>query len=432
MPPPQSSETSNPTARCRGALTITLWALVGAAIVWPHPSPALPAPLPVPPDPPSAGRLPALERSRAAQASRDSAASRSVRGGRDVGAADRVRVDPVVSRAVERGLDYLARHQNEDGSWTERVGRKVYRSYRGEVHPHVGVTGLAGLAFLSAGILSDQGPGLYRDAAGRPVRGADIVAGALEYVVDQTTSTGYITAHGSRMYSHAFATLFLAQAYGAGLGGDDGRVRAALKRAVTLIIGAQNAEGGWRYQPQAVDSDMSVTVCQVMALRAARNAGLRVPKGTIDAAVLYVRRSYLPQTGGFTYQLATGPMAHLGSRDTFPLTAAGLTTLFGAGEYASPEIQQALRYLWWRRPRPEEARGSFDYYYGQYYAIQAMFQKGGEAWRRWYESYVKPDMLALQDRREGCWTDLVGSNYATAMATIILQFPNQYLPISEN
>ena len=176
---------------------------------------------------------------------------------------------------------------------------------------------------------------------------------------------------------------------------------------------------------------MSITVCQVVALRAARNAGIGVRKETIDDAVQYVRRSFLPGVGAFTYQL--GPeFRGVPSRYSFALTAAGVTTLYGAGAYGEEEIiQRAVRFMKLNPPRVTDARNHFDYYYGQYYAVQAMFQRGNEEWRSWYEDYIKPDLLSLQNA-DGSWTDLVGSPYATAMATIILQFPNQYLPIIEN
>ena len=81
------------------------------------------------------------------------------------------------------------------------------------------------------------------------------------------------------MYEHGFATLFLAEVYGMSPRDD---MRDKLARAVDLIVRTQNAEGGWRYQPRREDADISVTICQVMALRAARNAGLKVPNETVD------------------------------------------------------------------------------------------------------------------------------------------------------
>ena len=86
--------------------------------------------------------------------------------------------------------------------------------------------------------------------------------------------------------------------------------------------------------------------------------------------------------------------------------------------------------MWTRRPRLNEAETTFDWFYGHYYAVQAAFQAGGQYWVRWYET-VKKDLLSLQER-DGSWLDLVGSNYATAIAAVILQIPNQYLPITES
>jgi hypothetical protein len=323
-----------------------------------------------------------------------------------------IAIPPGTRAAIRRGLEYLAAHQNPNGSWTDRVGRKVHYSYVGTVNEHVGVTALAGMAFLANGSLPDRGP--Y----------ARNVQKALEYLLAHVQeSTGFITAHESRMYSHAFATLFLAEVYGMT---EDPSVRDKLKLAVQCIINSQNREGGWRYLPGAQDSDMSITVCQVMALRAARNAGIDVPKATIDRAILYVKRSYRPGRGSFTYQLED---AYRGSRDSFALTACGLAALYGAGEYEAVEIHLALEFLDRARPPARTAEVQFDYYYGHYYAVQAMFQAGGQRWARWYDT-MQNELRTLQ-KPEGCWVDLVGRNYATAMALIILQMPFQYLPITE-
>ena len=210
----------------------------------------------------------------------------------------------------------------------------------------------------------------------------------------------------------------------------DGR---KLKDAVRLIVSSQNRQGGWRYLPGAPDADMSITVCQVMALRAARNAGIQVPKETIRQAVEYVKKSFLSLGGGsggaFRYQIEP-EFYRVQHRYSFALTACGVTTLYGAGEYNTPLVRDGLTYLWHWRPPRSLARHRFDYFYGQYYAVQAAFQAGGDYWTRWYDT-IREDLVALQEP-DGSWTDLVGSNYATAMAAIILQMPNQYLPITEN
>src|SRR5689334_22372078 len=89
--------------------------------------------------------------------------------------------------------------------------------------------------------------------------------------------------------------------------------RAALAKAVDLILKAQRVRksrdhaGGWRYQPNSFDSDLSVTGWQVMALRAAKDAGCAVPAEPIDRAVAYVKRCAVPRSGGFAYQPGGGP-----------------------------------------------------------------------------------------------------------------------------
>ncbi|HIC22210.1 MAG TPA: prenyltransferase [Planctomycetes bacterium] len=317
--------------------------------------------------------------------------------------------------SIERGLEFLKNTQNPDGSWTDKIGRKVHYEYRGRLGKHVGVTALACLSFLAQGSL--PGRGKY---------GEQVEMG-LDFLLRNVQTNGFITVNESRMYSHAFATLFLAEVYG--MTGME-RVKERLKSSVGLIIQAQNETGGWRYQPGADDADMSITVCQVMALRAARNAGINVPKNVIDAAISYVRNSSNIESGGFMYQHEVGPTGRVQrSRTTFPLTAAGLTALYGAGVYEDRALDRGLAYLRRHRPRRYEALNTFDYYYGMYYATQAAFQRGGEYWASWHRDTWR-DILSLQNP-DGSWQDLVGPNYATAMACIILEIPYQYLPIFE-
>ncbi len=180
--------------------------------------------------------------------------------------------------AVGDGLSWLAEQQHSDGSWQQNIGFKLNSDYHITTPnaAHVGVTSLALMAFLAGGHLPDRGP------YGRVLRDG------LNFVVNCVGENGYITHEDSRMYSHAFATLFLAEIYGMTHRSD---VRQALQQSVNLIVDSQNSEGGWRYKPFARESDMSITVCQVLALRSARNVGIQVKRSTIKDAETYVRRS---------------------------------------------------------------------------------------------------------------------------------------------
>jgi hypothetical protein len=307
-------------------------------------------------------------------------------------------ITPQTDKAIQNALDWLAKQQNSDGSF----GSGPYRS-------NVAVTSLAGLAFMSAGSTPGRGPhGVHIDKA-------------LQFVLDNTGPSGFINVpaaatHGP-MYGHGFGTLFLAEAYGMT---QRPEIREKLDKAVRLIIDTQNNEGGWRYQPVRRDADLSVTVCQINALRAARNAGLFVPKETVESCIRYVKLAQNPD-GGFRYMLQGGASA-------FPRSAAGLVALYSAGEYDSQEIDAGIAYLKQYMPDIKFSQRYSHYFYGHYYAIQAMWIRGGEDWSRWYPA-IRDELLDKQVP-EGYWTDnSAGSEYGTAMALIILQIPNGYLPI---
>ena len=316
-------------------------------------------------------------------------------------------VTPETQKAIDRGLAYLAARQHPDGSFGSGTTYKR----------NVAVTALAGMAFLSAG--HTPGRGQY----GRHVDKS------IEYLLSCAKPSGYIvrddsTGHGP-MYGHGFATLFLAEVYGMTprKDVDDERkdVRKALKAAVQLIVNSQNSEGGWRYDPDGKDADVSVTVCQMMALRAARNCGIAVPKTTVDQCVAYVKKCQ-NSDGGFSYQRAGRPSSE------FPRSAAGVVTLYSAGLTEGRELERGLAYLMRSPPRGELLRYDAHYFYGQYYAVQAMWHAGDDYWKQWYPAIR--DELILRQLPDGSWSDsLINPEYATAMACLILQMPNNYLPI---
>lgn len=304
---------------------------------------------------------------------------------------------PQCIEAVDRGLAWLAGKQHEDGSYGSG-------SYYGK---HVGITGLACMAFMCDGHL--PGRGKY----------GHVVANGVRFVLSCAGESGLLaaeTSHGP-MYGHGFATLFLAQVYGTS---PEPELREKLRRAVRLIIRTQNDRGGWRYQPAKTPGDISVTICQVMALRAARNAGIAVPKSTIDLAIEYVRESQNPD-GGFRYMLTPGASG-------FARSAAGVAALNYAGVYNDQAIERGLNYM--ERYLPGSQTGRIPhYFYGQYYGVQAMYQAGGERWRRWWPA-IREDLLGLQ-QPDGSWHGEAGPEYGTAMALIILQVPKRLLPIFE-
>ncbi len=303
-----------------------------------------------------------------------------------------VKMSERARKATAKALEWLASRQNSDGSWSE--GR----------YPHnTAITSFALLAFLSQGHLPNEG--LY---------GPEVAKGA-RFLLASARSDGYLAGtRGGNMYGHAMATLALAELWG--MNGDKD-IKPVLTKAVNLIVGCQNPEGGWRYEPRPTGADISVTIMQVMALRAAKNSGLHVPDETLRRAIAYIKRCYNRHAGGFAYQPGSAP--------GFARTAAGVCVLQLTGEYKAAEIPGASTFL---KQRAGERQ---HFWYGHYYASHAMHQVGGKEWEDWYKRIG--DTFLPTQTADGSWSGRdrfeVGPVYQTSIAVIILSVPMNYMPI---
>jgi hypothetical protein len=331
--------------------------------------------------------------------------------------------------AAERGLDWLRSQQLASGCWTGLVGHKQGDTYevlaqsllpeaqQRSGHGHLGVTALCGMAFLANGNLPDRGPH------------AAVVGKVVDYIARTAQENGFLTDAGTRMYSHAFATLFLAEVHGMAA---TARTKATLERAVNLIVDSQNVHGGWRYNPFDREIDLSVTVCQLQALRAARNIGIRVPIETIDKAMAYVHASRVdsgPLRGLYYYKIHG--RGNYQKPTEYAINAAALTALSSAGVHDDDLVDPVLTFLGNEYSALAESyhRTHFYYWYGNYYAAQAFYQHGGVRLRSYF-ARLADDLLEAQGA-DGRWRNHVGpgDEFATAVACILLLMPKQYLPI---
>ncbi len=306
-------------------------------------------------------------------------------------------------KVVEKGMTALLKLQQPNGSFDAGAG----------------ITALCGMALLSGGHTPTRG---VHQAASR---------NALKFVLSaQDKVSGYLGADQGNMYSHGFATLYLAECYG--MSPDPALLR-SLQAAIDLIHHAQNSEGGWRYQPAPVDADISVTICQVMALRAAFNVGVggTHSQESIARAITYVRRC-ANGDGSFGYQSGGGGGGWgANGAEGIPRCAAGTMSLIGSGitNLSDSVLGPAMRFLRTHVNEHIQSKSSY-YWYGQYYAAQALFHspepKDWDAY--WAKAF--PAFAKLQES-DGLWTrsDSSGPAFNTAMALIILQIPNNYLPI---
>lgn len=316
-----------------------------------------------------------------------------------------------VTRAVDRGIDYLKKTQLADGSWLSPAYGK-----------NTGIVSLAALAFLSRG--HEPGRGEQGQAIDRAI------AWLLEIQQDGLIHRDSQDSHGA-LYSHGIATLLLGEA--AGMVDEEmpafENVSRVHRSAVNTILRAQNVPksqghaGGWRYTVTARYSDISVSGWQLLALRSAQESGLPVPKNSIERAVLFIRNCALPD-GGFDY--------FPGHREsTLGRTGTGVLALQICGEHHSKEALQGGD---WMLKNPLEWNDPF-FYYSAYYSAQAMYQLGGTFWERWQP--ISEKVLLDKQEADGSWRlppnapfeVKAGKVYTTALAILSLSVEFRYLPI---
>jgi hypothetical protein len=311
-------------------------------------------------------------------------------------------ITPGLESAVESGLSFLAQAQQPDGRFEEG--------------PRVAMTGLAVMSFLAAGHTPDAG------------KYGPTVRKAVDWLIAQAPPDGYFgRIDGSRMYGHGIVTLALCEAYG--VEPDAARRRRMhdiLVKSIKVILDSQAVQkndvwaGGWRYEPQSGDSDLSLSGWNTLALRAARNIGLEVRTEAVSKAVGFVMKCYREHEGGFAYQPGQGA--------TEGMTGVAVLNLYLLAGSEKAEVQAAVKYL--REHQIQD--GTRFSCYGTYYATQAAFQAGGATWDAVWANSEK--RLLASQMPDGGWPqsrsgEEPGRTYATTMAVLTLSVPYRLLPI---
>jgi hypothetical protein len=299
-----------------------------------------------------------------------------------------VKLDDTSIRAIKKAQEWLASSQYSDGSWS------------GEGRKNTGVAAFAIMALMIGGDV--PGEGEYAKNIGM----------GIQFLLNQQRESGVIYGDEKRaiMYQHALATLALTEAYGMSR---NPRIRTAIIKAINLIVQTQSPEGGWRYMPKIQKGDISATVMQVMALKAAVEAGIYVPDDTMKRAIKFIKGCYNPKEKGFAYMMGRG-----GAK--FARTAAGMVSLQTVGLHNDPVIPDVVQYLMKHGdPNKKEPH----YWYGHYYMSVGLYHYGGPSWKAYYPK-IKKKILKDWEKR-GHHNDVL----STAWAVMILGVPYRYLPI---
>ncbi len=307
-----------------------------------------------------------------------------------------VRLTPEVRASISKGLAYLAKPEsrNKNGSWG------------GDSNP-VAETSLSLMAFMLKGHVPGRG------------RYGDVMDNGIVYLINKGQSQrGFIGTpqNHAGMYEHGLAVLALSEAWGQS---KNPRIRNTLRRAVDIILSSQNPAGGWRYNPEPRDADLSMTVMQLVALNSAREAGIAVPGATIERATKYVLSCQDETSGGFKYMPQSGEPG-------FARTAAGVMSLVMCGHRQHQATQRGLAFL--RAYPNQKFEANFPrFHYSHYYAVQAMYQSGEADFQNWYPR-ISSTIISKQGT-DGSWRGAHGQAYGTSLSILILGVPYRYLPI---
>lgn len=313
-----------------------------------------------------------------------------------------------VREIYDRGLSWLTNNQDENGTWKSTGGEGA----------GAGGTGLALMAFLASG--EDPNFGQYSV----PVRKA-----IQALIREQSATTGFF---GGSMYHHGFATLALAEAYGAvdernfwPEGADKKRVRSigqSLELAVRTSVTSQNKnrDGAWRYSPDGTDADTSVAGAVLMSLLAARNAGIEVPDKNIDLAIKYFT-GMTSDNGQVAYAGGMGGMGDSPAR-----TAIACLVYSIAGRRDLKQFKATSSLL-----KASDSNLVGDHYgeYTAYYKAQALFQADINAWEKWNKNLINE--LKQKQKSDGHFDGNFGPAVATSMSLLALALNFRFLPIYE-
>lgn len=338
-----------------------------------------------------------------------------------------------VESSVDRGLEWLAGQQQEDGRFPSEDS----------IQP--AVTSMAVMAFLSRGHVPDHGKyGAKLSKAIDFVLATQRRQGEFSLLPVEPPASHLLPGQTST-YNHSIAGLMLGEVYGMSSGERSQKIESAINRALIYHREIQTRKkhdptdvGGWRYGfPDSPDaaSDMSVTGWALMFLRSARNAEFNVPKQYFDEGLDFVERCFEKdpknhEPGVFRYRPATAEAADP-KQVTLANTASAMLTLILGGRQDKESVAVGVKWFM-SREYPRQWQTSY-YYLSTYYSSQAMAQVGGDAWNQIFPQITRG--LLVEQAKDGSWPADVsgerkfGSAYTTSLAILALTPPYQILPI---
>jgi len=324
--------------------------------------------------------------------------------------------------AVARGLEWLARNQQRDGSWSLAgpFSEGVFKEWDNPA----AATAMALLAFQGDG--NTHLDGKYKKN----------VANGWKWLLKQQDATGCFFQYGPythRFYTQGMCSIAICELYGMS---KDTRYKEPAQMAIDYCLRTQSPKGGWRYNPNA-DSDVSVTGWIVMALQSARMAGLKVPAENLYKVGQFLDTAAEPNGPGYRYQPETGESVRLS------MTAEALLMREYLGwKQDDPRLVAGIDWITSPKNLIDFKNNRNVYYW--YYATQAAFHIGGEPWKRWNDVMRKvlPEQQIPRGTEGGSWNprgtggqeddQFAGSGgrlYVTCLSIYMLEVYYRHMPL---
>lgn len=328
-------------------------------------------------------------------------------------------------KAVADGLDWLARHQADDGHWSDHGKCEkgnicpAGNFLRGATHAE---TGLAILAFQAGGYYDFNGKSNERPEAERY---SQVVQRGLDWLVEHQGEDGRWFGPVATWYEHGMAMFAMTEACAVAYANrrePNPRYLYAAKKAIKFLEDHQYEQGGWQY---AIDSrgtgDTSVSGWQALALKSALEAEIPVAPETMSRVKYFFEQSWNPNTGETQYMPKYGSATPL-------TTAVGLIVQHFIAK--SPDSTIAVKSAEFLTPKAAAGIGRTGDFYTLYNCNLAMFLAGEDVWTNW-NGAVRDEIIKRQITTgcaRGSWINNYGRTLDTAWAILALEVYYRYSP----
>lgn len=343
-----------------------------------------------------------------------------------------------VEYSIRRGVDFLVKDQNKDGSWgsaRNTKGLNIYAPVPGAHHAFRGaVTAMCVSALIQTG---DDRPEVQKALK----EGEDWLLENLPKLRRATPDAIYnVWGHGYGL--QAFARMYHHHADNPEL---QRELRKQIEQQYELLGRYESVDGGWGYydfkvgsQTPASSSTSFVNAAVLVAMAEARTTGVEPPKKMVDKAITSLKRQQLPDYSYLygeylKWQPVRGINRPGGSLGRSQACNVALR-LWGDEDITDHVLEVWLNRLFARngwldigrkRPIPHESWfqvAGYFYYFGHYYAALCIEELPKEQ-QPFFRDHMAKLMLERQEK-DGSWWDYplydYHQPYGTAFALMTL------------